>query len=55
MEGIKWGTVGSIGGLCLAGYLIIVGITLLVGLTAIPAWFIGLIALSAGVLILIGR
>jgi hypothetical protein len=52
---IKWGTIGSIGGLCLAGYLIFVGISMLFGLTAIPAWFIGLVALSAGVLILIGR
>jgi hypothetical protein len=52
---MELGKLGFVGALMLAGYLIIVGITMLFGVTAIPAWFIGLLAVSAGVLILVGR
>lgn len=50
-----WGKIGGIGGLFLAGYLIVVGGSALIGNTAIPPWFTGLLALAAGVLILVGR
>ncbi len=52
---MEFGKVASIGGLFLAGYLIFVGASLLFGLTAIPGWFMGLLALAAGVLILVGK
>lgn len=45
----------SIGMLLLAIYLILVGITSLVGGIAIPAVVFGILALAAGILILIGR
>ena len=52
---MEWGKIGAIGGLFLAGFLIFTGISMLFGLTAIPAWFMGLLALAAGVLILVGK
>jgi len=52
---MEWGKLGSIGCLFLAAYLLVVGISLLVGAVAIPAWFIGILAVAAGVLILIGK
>ena len=53
---MKWGTLGTIGGLCLAGYLILVGIIAIAGSSgAIPAWAIGSLAVVAGGLILVGR
>lgn len=45
--------VGIIGSLFLAAYLLVVGISMLIG-TAIPAWFVGILATGAGVLILFG-
>lgn len=45
---MEWGKIGSVGGLLLAGYLIIGG-------TQIPAWFIGILAVSAGALIIVGK
>lgn len=52
---VVWGRFGTIGGLFLAAYLLIVGISALVGGVAIPPWAIGLFATAAGVLLLIGR
>jgi hypothetical protein len=52
---MKWGTVGIIGALFLAAYLVVVGVSLLVGGTHIPSWFTGILAVSAGVLIIVGR
>jgi len=52
---MEWGKLGTIGSLVLAAYLIIVGIMLLIGGTHIPPWFIGFVAVSAGVLIIVGR
>jgi len=52
---MNWGSVGTIGGILLAAFLIITGISMLIGGTAIPAWFIGILAVGAGSLILIGR
>jgi len=53
---MDWGKIGIIGGLCLAGYLILVGIIAIAGGSgAIPAWAIGSLAVVAGVLILIGK
>ena len=52
---MEWGRIGLIGGLFLAAYLLVVGVALLIGGTAIPAWFIGILAVAAGVLILIGK
>lgn len=52
---MAWGTVGTIGGLFLAAFLILTGVGLLMGGLAIPAWFIGILAVAAGVLITIGR
>ncbi len=46
--------IGVIGALCLAAYLLVVGISMLIGATAIPGWFVGLLATAAGVLILVG-
>lgn len=54
MEAPKWGSMGSIGGLFLAGYLIFVGVSALIGI-AVPAWVAAVLALCAGVLILVGR
>ena len=54
-SGWNWGRIGTIGGLFLAAYLLVVGISMLIGNTQIPGWFIGLLATSAGVLILVGR
>lgn len=51
---MEWGKLGTIGGLFLAGYLLLVGVTALIGI-AIPAWVAALMALAAGVLILVGR
>lgn len=52
---MEWGKVSTIGGLLLAAYLIIVGISILVGGTAIPAWFTAILAVAAGALILVGK
>ncbi len=52
---MEFGKVATIGGLFLAGYLIIAGVALLIGGTQIPHWFVGILALGAGVLILIGK
>lgn len=52
---MEWGKIGIIGALLLAGYLIVIGVAQLVGGTAIPQWFTALLAISAGVLILVGR
>lgn len=51
---MKWGTVGTFGGLCLCAYLILVGGAALLSL-AIPPWVAACFAVAAGVLILIGR
>lgn len=45
----------SIGFLLLAIYLILVGLTSIVGGIAIPAIVFGILALASGILILIGR
>ena len=45
----------NIGMLLLAIYLILVGIVALVPLIAIPAIIMGILALAAGIFILIGR
>jgi hypothetical protein len=52
---MEWGKLGTIGGLFLAAYLLVIGISALVGGTAIPAWFTAILAIAAGVLILVGR
>lgn len=52
---MEFGKVASIGGLFLAGYLIIAGVALRIGGTQIPPWFIGILAVSAGALVLIGK
>ncbi len=52
---MDWGKIGTIGGLLLALYLLVVGASLLIGGTAIPGWFVGIIAVCAGVLIIVGR
>jgi len=52
---MNWGKLGTIGALCLAAYLIIIHIATLVGGTAIPAWFTAILAIAAGVLIVVGR
>jgi hypothetical protein len=46
---------GNFGMLCLAIYLIIVGVTILVPSIAIPAVVLGVLALAAGILLIIGR
>lgn len=51
---MEWLKARSIGGLLLAGFLAIYGVSLLIGGTAIPAWFIGLVAVAAAVCILVG-
>lgn len=51
---MELGKVGTMGALVLAGYLILVGTTALIGI-AIPPWVAALAALAAGVLILVGR
>lgn len=45
----------SIGFLLLAIYLILIGVTILVGSVAIPPVLMGVLALASGVLILIGK
>lgn len=52
---MDFGKLGFIGAILLAAYLLVIGISMLIGGTAIPAWFIGILAVSAGALILIGR
>lgn len=52
---MEFGKVAVIGALLLATYLIVVGVSMLLGGTAIPNWFLGVLATAAGVLILIGR
>lgn len=47
--------INNIGFILLAIYLIIVGITLLAPGIAIPSVIMGIIALAAGIFILIGR
>ena len=51
---MQWATVGLIGALLLAAYLIIVGVAALVAV-AIPAWFPAILAIAAGVLIVVGK
>lgn len=50
-----FGITSSIGYLLLAIYLILTGISTIVGSLGIPAVVMGLIALIAGVFILLGR
>lgn len=51
----EWRThAGSIGMIALALFLILYGFTILVGL-AIPAWVGALLAILAGILLLVGR
>ncbi len=45
---------GSIGNICLAVYLILIGVTTLFSI-AIPAVVLGVLALVAGILLLIGK
>jgi hypothetical protein len=52
---MEWGKFGTIGGLFLAAYLLVVGIGALVGGSAIPGWFTAILAVAAGVLIVVGR
>lgn len=52
---MNWGKLGTIGGLFLAAYLLVVGVSMLIGNTQIPSWFTGILATAAGVLILVGR
>lgn len=52
---MEWGKLGTIGGLFLAAYLLVVGVGILVGGSSIPAWFTAILAVAAGVLILVGR
>lgn len=51
---MKWGTVGFIGGLCLAAHLLLVGVATVTPL-AIPQWVAASFAIAAGVLIIVGR
>lgn len=52
---MEFGKLGFIGTLLLAAYLIVIGLVAILGGTAIPAWAVGCLAVSAGVLILVGR
>jgi len=52
---MEWGKLGTIGALFLAAYLLVIGIAALVGGTAIPAWFVAILAIAAGALILVGK
>lgn len=52
---MEWAKLGTIGCILLAAYLIVIGAVALIGTTAIPAWFVGLLAIGAGILILVGR
>ncbi len=52
---MDWGKLGSIGALFLAAYLIVIGVAALVSGSAIPGWFVAILALAAGVLILVGK
>ena len=52
---MEFGKVGLIGAILLAAYLIVVGIAGLIGGTAVPQWFVAIIALAAGALILVGK
>ncbi len=52
---MEFGKVAMVGGLFLAAYLIVIGVSMLIGNTAIPSWFTGILATAAGVLILVGR
>lgn len=51
----KWPKFGTVGIILLAAYLLLVGISLLIGGTAIPGWAVGALAVSAGILILVGK
>jgi hypothetical protein len=46
---------GSIGMILLSIYLILIGLTTLVGSIAIPAVVYGVLAIAAGICLLIGR
>lgn len=50
----RWGTINTLGGLALALFLMLYGAIALIGI-AIPAWVLGVLALLAGILILVGR
>lgn len=52
---MEWPKIGSIGCILLAAYLLVVGLSMLFGNSSIPAWFTGLLATGAGVLILVGK
>lgn len=39
------GKIGSIGGLVLCDFLIVTGVSMLIGGTSIPVWFTGILAL----------
>ena len=54
MSDNQFGQVGSVGGIVLGLFLVIFGAGMLLSL-AIPTWAIGLLAVIAGLLILIGR
>lgn len=45
---------GGIGGLVLCAFLILFGLTLVVSI-AIPGWVTGILAIAAGILLLVGR
>lgn len=44
----------SIGNILLVAFLILFGATLLIAV-AIPSWLIGLLAIGAGIMLLVGR
>ena len=52
---MEWPKIGAVGAILLAAYLLVVGASLLIGGTAIPGWFLGILAVGAGVLILVGK
>lgn len=45
----------TIGNLLLCAFLILFGLTLIVGSLAIPGWVPGLLAVGAGIALLVGR
>lgn len=45
----------TIGQYALCAFLILTGLTLLIGGLGIPVWVTGLVAITAGILLLIGR
>lgn len=51
----SWGHVGSVGGVVLALYLLLVGVSAIWGEGNIPGWVHGVLAVVAGLLILVGK